>query len=40
MMDGTFPQGNADMYTPDALQQRLQLRSDPLVIEAVKMWWR
>ena len=33
------PQGDAEMYTEEAIQRRLQLRSDPLVIAAVKMWW-
>ena len=34
------PQGNADLYTEEAIRQRHDLRTRQAVIDAVKSWWR
>ena len=39
-MDLSPCQGDMSLYTEEAIKQRLQLRSDPVVIEAIKAWWR
>jgi hypothetical protein len=33
-------QGNADLYTDEAIKQRHDLRTDAALMNAVRSWWR